>query len=276
MSTPFENARLGRLHDSVLAEMIGAVDRSDYPRTAIHALNRLVPVDAGAMYVYSGDTLDYFFDKELTHMVDERFWTSYRDETYRINPFFLHHQSGLASGIYTMRQLAKSRVSKSLLTGSKRFVIDEHEEIGYLTHGFPKRCTELAIAVRVAPTQTIHLALYRSGCDVFYPSELAALSALSASFSALFKHYWLTHRPRVDQASDESSAAHQALQCFDLSTREKEVILMDLDGFNAETISTKLGISETTVKTHRKRAFAKMGIKTKIDLFTWILRRLSA
>ncbi|NKB84490.1 helix-turn-helix transcriptional regulator [Ochrobactrum grignonense] len=47
-----------------------------------------------------------------------------------------------------------------------------------------------------------------------------------------------------------------------------------MNGSDARQIADRLKISEETVKTHRKRAFIKLGLKTKSQLFQTILRRI--
>lgn len=275
MSTLTKGQAPARLQDSVVAEMIRAVDTPDYPRAAIRALNRLVPTDAAAMFVYSGDSVVHVIDDDLCHLVDSSFVASYRAVTYQFNPFFQHHRSGLISGIYTMGQLAKAQTLRRPRPGGAGLEIDDSEEIGYRTNGFPKRCSELAIAVRISPTQTIQIALYRSGRHGFYPSEMSSLKGLSETLSALYCRYWQQNKLNATQADSRILTALCGLPGYNLSIREQEVILLDLSGADASQIAGALGISETTIKTHRKRAFEKLGIRTKNELFVILLRNLS-
>jgi DNA-binding CsgD family transcriptional regulator len=52
-----------------------------------------------------------------------------------------------------------------------------------------------------------------------------------------------------------------------LSPREIEVCAMILQGITAEGISIEIGVSKTSVVTYRKRAYAKLGIATRNELF---------
>lgn len=51
-----------------------------------------------------------------------------------------------------------------------------------------------------------------------------------------------------------------------LSSREKEILQFIRDGYSNKEISTKLFLSELTVKTHRKNIMAKMGARNVVDL----------
>ncbi|MCK4204909.1 hypothetical protein J3U99_09035 [Brucella pituitosa] len=269
-----QHSGTNKTQDSVVAEMISAIDNPEYPRVAMRALNRLVQADATAMYIYSGDELVYILDDDISHLVDSRFVDSYRKTTYRLNPFYQHHRIGIESGTYTMGQLARSQSVRKPLAEFTGIEIDDAEEIGYRTHGFPKRCSELAIAVRLSPLQTVQIALYRSGYNAFQAHELSTLKGLNQTFGALYSRFWQHHQ--LAHVSDDNilqSALH-GLSRGELSNREQEVLLLDLNGSDARQIANKLKISEETVKTHRKRAFIKLGLNTKSQLFQTILRRI--
>ncbi|BCP55266.1 hypothetical protein K32_38830 [Kaistia sp. 32K] len=256
--------------------MISAIDNPEYPRVAMRALNRLVQADAAATYIYSGDELAYVFDDDMRHLVHGSFRNCYREVTYRFNPFFQHHRTGIESGTYTMGQLARCQSVKKPLAEVIGIEIDEREEIGYRTHGFPKQCSELAIAVRLSPLQTVQIALYRSGFNAFQPHELSALKSLNQTFSALYSRFWQHHQLSTVGDDNILHSALQALSRGELSNREQEVLLLDLNGGDARQIASRLNISEETVKTHRKRAFGKLGINTKPQLFQAIMRRLAS
>lgn len=53
----------------------------------------------------------------------------------------------------------------------------------------------------------------------------------------------------------------------DLTPREAEICAGIVAGFRAEAIASRLSISPNTVATHRKRAYAKLGISSQTELF---------
>lgn len=57
------------------------------------------------------------------------------------------------------------------------------------------------------------------------------------------------------------------LQQSHLSPREAEICACIVIGYTTQGIGLELGISENTVGTHRKRAYAKLGISTQNELF---------
>lgn len=53
------------------------------------------------------------------------------------------------------------------------------------------------------------------------------------------------------------------LQNFSLSPRESEIITFIAEGLSAKEIATRLGISDGTVKSHRKKIHEKLGVSTR-------------
>lgn len=78
----------------------------------------------------------------------------------------------------------------------------------------------------------------------------------------------------VTQALAVDRCKRQALQCGDdlrarfatLSEREREVMTLASSGLMNKQIAGRIGISEVTVKIHRRRAMRKMGARTFADL----------
>ncbi len=70
----------------------------------------------------------------------------------------------------------------------------------------------------------------------------------------------------------ETAAAAEARERFaSLTEREKEVARLITQSLLNKTIADRLGISVTTVKTHRANVFAKLGVKTAVDLTKMLL-----
>ena len=60
--------------------------------------------------------------------------------------------------------------------------------------------------------------------------------------------------------------------CSQLTRRERQVILRILDGVTVERIAGELGLKPTTVITYRSRAYEKLGISSRRELFSTLLR----
>ena len=80
--------------------------------------------------------------------------------------------------------------------------------------------------------------------------------------------------PESGFAGDDDPAS-----CFlekELSSREREIVLLIMDGYGNWKISEKLGISYNTTRTHRKRIYEKLDITTEREIFLMYLEHLQA
>ena len=66
--------------------------------------------------------------------------------------------------------------------------------------------------------------------------------------------------------------AEQTPSALDLTSREREVLLWLARGYSNDGISTALGITEETVKSHMKNILGKLGLKSRSEAVTLCLR----
>ena len=106
-------------------------------------------------------------------------------------------------------------------------------------------------------------------------SSIASLRELHPVIAAVIRRYW-AERPSMARVPPDSriDAAFDNFGKPELSTREAEVIRMVLQGHSSESIGLHLGISVTTVKTHRKHAYAKLNISSQSELLSLFLKTL--
>ncbi|HWT70656.1 MAG TPA: response regulator [Oxalicibacterium sp.] len=87
-------------------------------------------------------------------------------------------------------------------------------------------------------------------------------------FEKPFNDNKLMDRVQEALAASEQAAASSAVRTrlAALSTREREVLDLILDGKMNKVIADKLGISMRTVEVHRAHIFDKMNVKTAVEL----------
>ncbi|HTH43469.1 MAG TPA: response regulator [Oxalicibacterium sp.] len=87
-------------------------------------------------------------------------------------------------------------------------------------------------------------------------------------FEKPFNDNKLMDRVQEALAASEQAAASGAVRArlAALSTREREVLDLILDGKMNKVIADKLGISMRTVEVHRAHIFDKMNVKTAVEL----------
>ena len=70
----------------------------------------------------------------------------------------------------------------------------------------------------------------------------------------------------IDQRSEVAERVNQ------LSPREREVMRLVLEGKLNKIIADELEISMRTVEVHRSNVFDKMGVRSAVELATWLSR----
>jgi len=138
---------------------------------------------------------------------------------------------------------------------------------------------ELLLAERVEGS-VFYVGLYRGGGNRFETNALELVSYYaSLMLNCLVRHTQFTEalHPRALWTKTTPTRIREMLPTLRetllrdpgrLTVREAEVCAWIMVGFSAEAISTALGISFDTVKTHRKRAYAKLDIGSQNELFT--------
>jgi DNA-binding CsgD family transcriptional regulator len=257
--------------------VVAGLDEDDLPQRLLDALATLGSFELACMFVYrSRSSPIHVYDTFLTPE-GKTGLINYCASTYVLNPFYAACLRGLPTGAYRMRDLAPEGYARSDLAQTYRAVTSREEEIGYLTLGWPAGMEELCLALRLPNEECGEISLSRRTAEGgFGKDDTAAFAAVTPFVAAAFARYWQRVRSRRLQATRDTGAD----AVFDrfggslLSPREREVAQLLLQGHSSASISARLGISGTTVKTHRKNLYAKRGISTQYELFSLFLRSL--
>jgi DNA-binding CsgD family transcriptional regulator len=108
-------------------------------------------------------------------------------------------------------------------------------------------------------------------------SELSRrLAATGGVLAAIVRKHIEAANGRVAPAEPLASLSaieQRIAQCTVMPSREVEVCSRILFGLSSAGIAIDLDISETTVKTYRKRAYHRLSIGCERELLTWYLRK---
>jgi DNA-binding NarL/FixJ family response regulator len=77
---------------------------------------------------------------------------------------------------------------------------------------------------------------------------------------------------RLQGAADEEHLAEDT--SLELSPRERDVLELLREGLGNKQIATRLGIGETTVKSHLRKAFERIGVTDRTSAALWAQRHL--
>ena len=263
-----------------LAALIDDLDGADLPERLVQALSQLIPFELAAVFVYRGRSrpLNLYDNFELADA--KKGIAAYIENTYVLNPFYQACQKGIADGVYRIRDLAPDAFFESEYYQSHRILPRRSEEIGYLTEDWPKGLEEIDIAIRLEPDVISEISVYRATRDRgFSDDELARLSMTVPLIAALLKRYWTRFGASRFQTSPPDSRIDRLFANFGksaLTDREREVTQLILRGHSSESIGFSLKISLGTVKTHRKNAYAKLGISSQSELLSLFLKSFDA
>jgi DNA-binding CsgD family transcriptional regulator len=259
-----------------LGALVDNMEAADLPERLVRALTGLVPFELAAAFVYRGRSrpLNIYDNFELADA--KKGIAAYVENTYVLNPFYQASQKGLADGVYRIRDLAPDAFFESEYYKTYRVLPDHSEEIGYITEDWPESLEEIDIAITLESDVICELSLYRSLRDRgFTDDELARLSLVIPVIAALLRRYWAWFGASKLEASPPDHRIEQIFASFGaevLTEREREVTQLILRGHSSESIGFNLGISLGTVKTHRKNAYAKLGISSQSELLSLFLQ----
>lgn len=247
-------ARGGARHDvqSSLAGVIGAVGSESFASAALASVN-------GALQAASWSVYRIWQDRApVLHLSGAH---GVRDTTR--DCFQAYHD-----GLYRRdRTFEAARSDALMLRLSARDIPNpEHRDAIYKRHGVSER---LSIAEPQADGSVLAVNLYHHEHQgAFAEAELENFEQLAMGlFATVRRHIELVEAqapPRPD--ATQLRAALQRRHA-DMPARELDVCARLLQGLSYDGIAADLGLSVATVKTYRRRAFERMGLHFKSELF---------
>ena len=261
-----------------LAKAVQNIDNETCPRLLTQAIRKIVDAQFAMVLIYRVDAQPIHLWDTFTSDRQRHGLANYIENTFVLNPVYIAAQSGLAGGVYRVSDLAPDDYLQSGHYRSLGITLSDSEALGYITDNWPRGMDEIAVIVELPDDVIAEISLIRSpnAMGRFTDGEICALDSLTPLISAVFSGYWEKSGIRSG-AMPKSSGKEQAFKSFGkgiLSPREREVAQLILRGHSGHSISENLGISITTVKTHRKKLYAKLGIATQFELFSLFLAEI--
>jgi DNA-binding CsgD family transcriptional regulator len=274
---PPTTLRVPALWGHASAQIVAHLDDAQLPERIAHAVSLLVGFEYSAVFVYRAKSSPLPVFDSLADPDARAGLRNYVRSTYVLNPFYAAYRAGIESGVYRMSDLAPDAFFSGRLLPIRKASRAATEEIGFLTEGWPAGRKELCIALELPHGECAEIALSRSAAQGrFSDADVARLVPVIPFLEAAFRHYWRRARKTLRPASPDT-AADDAFHSFggtSLSPRERELAQLLLRGHSTVSVALHLGISPTTVKTHRKNLYAKLGIATQYELFALFLGAL--
>ena len=253
------NAPRAAAHD-VSAALVGCLARDDFATRALAELNRALPVAWWTVYRVFDDQPPQLF-AQASHAVPDialDCWRIYRSGVYRHDKHFAEACDQAASSM-VMTHCVADDFGRA------------HREQIYTAHGLSERLS-LVTAERGADASGALLAvnLYRHRAQPrFDTSELDTVLEVAGTLLAVVQRH-------VELGSTPTSPLQRLQQRSpQLTQRELAVCERLLRGLTFDGIAADLGVSTATAKTYRNRAFERLGIHHRNELFALALPAIS-
>ncbi len=130
----------------------------------------------------------------------------------------------------------------------------------------------MAISIKSSEHAWITITLTRRNrLGLFNEDEKKSLLQIAQLIATMvLRHSQLASQ--TDEAPDNSLSSGLDQLCDRLTQRERQVILRILDGVTMEQIAHDLGLKPSTIVTYRSRGYEKLGVSSRRELFSTVLR----
>ncbi|MEO8805135.1 MAG: helix-turn-helix transcriptional regulator [Burkholderiaceae bacterium] len=263
-------------HDAA-AGLIDCIARPDFGRRTLARLNQSLPLAWWTVYQVFDDQAPRLCAHGSFDAPDIALecWRIYRSGVYRADTHFHAARAEVRAGA-----AANAVVTHCVADDFGR----AHREQIYQAHSLSERLSLVSTNDGDHEGALLAVNLYRHRAQPrFDAADLDTVFALAAPLLAVARRHVELSTPAHDDAGDlltlEAPVAlpiRQAAQrlqrrCPELTERELAVCERLLRGWTFDGIAADLGVSPSTAKTYRNRAFGRLGIQHRNALFNLVL-----
>jgi DNA-binding NarL/FixJ family response regulator len=249
--------------DDVASALVGCIARPDFAPRALAALNGALPVAWWTVYRVFDDQPPRLY-AQASHAVPDialDCWRIYRGGLYRNDTHFADacERAGCEGTRAVMSHCLADDFARA------------HREQIYRAHSLSERLSlvsaERTDVAASGSAALLAINLYRHRAQPrFAPAELDRVLAFGSTLLAVVQRH-------IELGGTPQPPAHRLRQvCPQLTERELAVCERLLRGLTFEGIAADLGISAATAKTYRNRAFERLGIHHRNELFAVALQ----
>lgn len=267
---PQAGAAAGGLCDAdALAKValaIAAVGNQEFPKAIADLCLHVSHFDSAFICAFfSGDKpLPLYSD--LSEEQDRRVVVPYVGSAYLLDPFYDLFKQNVGDRVVGLNECAPDDFRSSDYYRMFYADTDLNDEMGVF------------ISLGADASVLISLGVRDDRIDLSARSK-STLEALLGIIANLCRKHWPRLAPSPQPGSSRrDNHLEKAFEMFAtsvLSNRESEIVRLILKGHSSKSMARVLGNSPETVKVHRKRIYAKMGITSQGELFSIFLRALS-
>lgn len=257
----------------IVGRIIGGVCTAEFARTLDEAMREVAPFDLTAILIYPDDRRPELLHDGLGGISPPEVMQAYLDGGYLLDAMYGACRERRPGGLYRLAEVAPDGFFTSDYYASPHVHPCISMESGSLAE-------ELGFLVPFPQGHYACYSLMRSnGQAPFGAGEFARLAAYAPVIRAAVLRHWADAAPPGPRPGDAEEGLETAFRTFAadlLSPREQHIVSLILRGHSSGSIGLVLGISEGTVKNHRKHIHLKLGISSQAELFARFVRHLRA
>ncbi len=257
------------LGERAAVALLPYLDDDDLPRFLVEFLRKLLVFEAAIVFVNRRDYPPLHLHDTMKTALAKKGVTNYARSTYLLNPFYNAFLRGIKRGIYRMGEVAPAAPVKNAHYRNQHIRVTALEEIGYLTKDWPPGRAEVLVAMELPDGEMGEISLiHPTRQGGFSEADLQTWNDALPFLETCFARFWRRAPPegtRSGPGRSPSRRRRSAAARVERSGTRSGVSLI-LKGHSTPSISLQPGISATTIKTHRKNLYAKLGIATHYEL----------
>ncbi len=244
-----------------LARLIQGAGTAAFPGMLEQALRERISFDSILINTYKGRHRPLLIHDDYPSHRREQGIERYLSEAYLLDPFFAAVQRDLDTGAHRLRELAPDRFEASDYYHHYYRALGLADEVGLFT--------------RVAPdvVLVVSLGFHHDGATLTR-RHLQALRHIAPVLEALLGEYWHWQGGQFQAHLEAQAPVEAAFASFGrelLTSREKEIVRLLLAGHSTKSAARELGISDGTVKVHRKHLYQRLDVSSQSQLFRLFL-----
>ena len=237
-----------------VARLAGQIRSPDFLAGLGQMLEAYFPDISHAAFHFSAYGRPTLLEHNLDDTLFQRTLRPYLDGMYLLDPMFQHWEQRRIPGVWSLDELAPSEFRASDYFATYYRELGLHDEASaFFTLG-DTECLSLSFG------------FYQRNRTLEPTYLLAILTYLFPLLDALIRQFWLVSSLHLS-AQEEAPSLLQDFGKDVLSEREREVAWLILRGHGSPEIAQELGITQGTVKNHRKRLYARLNISSQAELF---------
>lgn len=247
-----------------LASLVHSAGQRDFPARLEQVLRAVAGFDTVLINTYKGRNRPLLIHDDYPAENRQQAVDRYLSGAYLLDPFFTAISAGLDSGVYRLRELAPDRFESS------DYYAHYYRSLG-LTD-------EVGLFARTGEDVLMVVSLGFQADAPLKRRSLQILRNLAPLIEVLLMEFWKWQGALFQKTLEKDAPVEAAFASFGrelLTAREQEIVRLLLAGHSTKSAARELGISDGTVKVHRKHIYQRLDVASQSQLFQLFLEHVA-